>query len=185
MRRLSSLFCSLFVAAPLAGQGVPDRLLVGYWHNWPNSPNTVPLAAVPDAYDVVNVSFAIPTVSNGATMQFTPFVPVYPTTQAFAVDVAALQAAGKKVLISIGGANHPVVVDSPADAQAFATSMMQIITTYGFDGIDVDLEGSSFALQSGDTDFRNPTTPRVVHFLSGLGQLLSQLPPDFILSAAP
>ena len=127
MRRLSSLFCSVFVAAALAGQDVPDRLLVGYWHNWPNSPNTVPLAAVPDAYDVVNVSFAVPTVGNGATMQFTPFVPLYPSTQSFAADVAALQAAGKKVLISIGGANHPVGVDSPADAQAFATSMLQIL----------------------------------------------------------
>jgi chitinase len=184
MRSTQLLAFFLVAAGSIAAQSTPDRLLVGYWHNW-SSPNTLPLTAIPDAYDVINISFATPTVSHGATMQFTPFASAYPTSQGFINDVASLQAAGKKVLISIGGANDPVVVDSAADAQAFASSMLQLITTYGFDGLDIDLEGSSFLLQAGDTDFRNPTTPRVVHFISGLNQLLSQLSSDFILSAAP
>jgi len=181
---LFSTCLSLGVASTASAQRAPDRLLVGYWHNW-GYPNALPLTAIPDAYDVVDVAFAVPTTVHGATMQFTPEPSIYPTAQGFLDDVAALQAAGKKVLISIGGANHPVVVDSPADAQAFASSMLQIITAYGFDGLDVDLEGSSFSLQAGDVDLRNPTTPRVVHFLSGLGQLLAQLPQDFLLTAAP
>jgi len=185
MRFGFALFTSLLGVASASSQDVPDRLLVGYWQNWPSSPNTLALTAVPEHYDVVNVSFAIPTVASGATMQFQPFQTAYPTTQAFASDVAALQARGQQVLISIGGANHPVVVDTPAAAQAFAASMLQIITTYGFDGVDIDLEGHSFAMQPGDVDFTNPTTPRVVHFISGLNQLLAQLPADFILSAAP
>ena len=183
MRRL--ILSLLFVVAPAVAQGVADRVLVGYWHNWPLSPNTLRLSDVPDAYDVVNVSFALPAFPGSATMQFTPDVTTYPLSQEFSADVAALQARGKKVLISVGGANHPVLVDSPADEQAFASSMLQIITTYGFDGIDVNLEGDSFALYPGDTDFRSPTTPRIVHFVAGLQQLLAQLPADFILSAAP
>jgi chitinase len=184
MRSIQLLAFCLVAAGPIAAQGTPDRVLVGYWHNW-SSPNTLQLTAIPEAYDVINIAFATPTVSHGATMQFTPFAGAYPSSQGFINDVATLQAAGKKVLISIGGANDPVVVDSIADAQAFASSMLQLVTTYGFDGLDIDLEGSSFLLQAGDTDFQSPTTPRVVHFINGLNQLLAQLPPDFILSAAP
>lgn len=186
MYKLSLLLLSLLAAAaPTAAQGAAGRVLVGYWHNWPASPNTMTLAEVPDAYDVVNVAFALPAAPGSATMQFSPDPTIYPTSQDFAQDVAALQANGKKVLISIGGANHPVIVDSQADQDAFASSMLQLITSYGFDGVDVNLEGDSFSLQAGDTDFKAPTTPRVVHFLGGLSQLLAQLPADFILSAAP
>ncbi|MDA7936345.1 glycosyl hydrolase family 18 protein [bacterium] len=184
MRCFLLLSILLAAASSVCAQNAPARLLVGYWHNW-SSPNVLQLAAVPEAFDIINVSFATPTVANGASMQFAPFPTAYPTNQSFIQDVALLQAAGKKVLISIGGANDPVVVDSVADAQTFASSMLQLITTFGFDGIDIDLEGASFSLQAGDTDFRNPTTPRVVHFISGLQQLLTQLPSDFILSAAP
>ena len=184
MRNIQVLAAYLVAVSPLAAQSTPDRMLIGYWHNW-SSPNTLHLTAIPEAYDVINVAFATPTVTNGATMQFSPYPTAYPTNQSFINDVASLQSAGKKVLISIGGANHPVIVDSAADAQAFASSMLQLITTYGFDGLDIDLEGNSFSIQSGDTDFRNPTTPRIVHFINGLNQLLAQLPSDFILSAAP
>ena len=184
MRCILLLGTLLVAASSVCAQSAPKRLLVGYWNNW-GSPNILQLAAVPEAYDVINVSFAVPTTPNGATMQFEPFAAAYPTNQGFIQDVALLQAAGKKVLISVGGANDPIVVDSAADAHAFASSMLQLITTYGFDGIDIDLEGGSLMLQAGDTDFRNPTTPRIVHFISGLKELLMQLPSDFMLTAAP
>ena len=184
MITLRDLLLPFVLAVGLAAQSVPDRVLVGYWHNW-GSPSAMPLTAIPAAYDVIDVAFATPTTPSGATMQFTPDVAAYPSSQTFVSHVALLQAAGKKVLISVGGANDPVVVDTPAKAQAFATSMLQIVTTYGFDGIDIDLEGSSFLLQAGDTDHRFPTTPRIVHFFSGLSQLLAQLPPTFLLTAAP
>ena len=85
------------------------------------------LAAVPDAYDVVNVSFAVPTVSNGATMEFTPFVPLYPSTQAFAADVAALQEAfarGKSVgiVLSADGASEAYDIQTLARIYAEESS---------------------------------------------------------------
>ena len=184
MHALQTLVTSLMLAVALTAQTVPDRVLVGYWHNW-GYPNALPLTAIPAAYDVINIAFATPSTPLGATMQFTPFAGAYPNSQDFINDVAALQAAGKKVLISIGGAADPMHVDSPAAAQAFANSMRNIITTYGFDGIDIDLEGSSFLLDAGDSNFQAPTTPRIVHFLSGMNQLLAQLPSDFMLTAAP
>lgn len=185
-RPVPMLACTsvLLVGATVASAQLPDHVLVGYWHNWVD-PSPLRIIDVPDAYDVVNVAFALPTMPSGATMTFSPTPDIYPDPALFLSDVAALQTRGRRVVISIGGANHPVVVDSPEDAAAFTASMLGIITTYGFDGLDIDLEGSSLLLDAGDTDFSSPTSPRIVHFIAAVEALLDQLPADFMLTAAP
>jgi chitinase len=184
MRLLFLLLFLAIVTASSFGQDFPERALIGYWHNWTGS-NGIPLAQVPAEYDVVNVSFAIPTTPAGAVMSFAPDPGLYPNPADFAQDLQMLQARGTKVQISIGGAAHPVHVDSPAAASAFATSMAAIVAAWGFDGLDIDLEGSSLSLVAGDLDFANPTSPRIVHFIAGVQQLLGLLPPSFSLTAAP
>lgn len=174
-----------FLAPPVPSQDLPDRLLVGYWHNWVSSPNSLTLAQVPAAYDVVNVAFATPSTPFGSTMEFAPDPGLYPAAGDFLTDVQALQAAGKKVLISIGGAADPIHLDTPADATAFATSMLALINTWGFDGLDIDVEGTSLNIVGGDGDFTAPTSPRIVNMIGAITQLLALLPPDFILTAAP
>lgn len=175
----------LVLTLPSVARDLPDHVLVGYWHNWTGSPNALLLSELPEAYDVINLAFAEPTTPHGATMQFTPHPDIYPIAQNFKDDVESLQSAGKKVLISVGGAAGSVLVDDPADVEAFATSMLDIITTYGVDGLDIDLEGGALLLQAGDSDFRFPTTPRIVYFIEAMNTLLDQLPADFILTAAP
>ncbi len=88
-------------------------------------------------------------------------------------------------MISIGGANAPIHLNTASDVTNFVTSMMTIITTYGFDGLDIDLEGGSLSLGAGDTDFANPTTPKIINFISAINQLIAMLPSDFLLTAAP
>ncbi|GAA4276161.1 hypothetical protein GCM10022259_08850 [Aquimarina mytili] len=173
------------VNPPNPGGDLPKRLLVGYWHNFNNQSSIPKLRDVSDKWDVINVSFAIPTVPNGATMTFTPDPGIYSSIQEFKSDVALLQSRGKKVLISMGGATGAVDVDSPSDAQAFSNSMINIINEYGFNGMDIDFEGSSVSLVAGDTDFRNPTSPKVVHLINAFRTILSQYSSDFILSMAP
>ena len=184
-RTLPPLFALLLLGSPAPSQELPDRILVGYWHNWVNSPNSLTLTQVPSAYDVVNVSFATPTTPFGSTMEFMPDPTLYPVPSAFLADVQALQAAGKKVLISVGGAADPIHIETPADATAFATSMWSIIDTWGFDGLDIDVEGTSLLVVAGDSDFTAPTSPRIVHMISAITQLLALAPPDLILTAAP
>jgi chitinase len=179
-----ALLVCVAAAAACASAPPGERLLVGYWHNW-TYPNALRLTDTPEAFDTVNVAFATPTVPSGATMQFVPSPDIYPDPADFLADVQALQAAGKHVLISIGGAADPVAIENEADASAFAASMLTIINTYGFDGIDVDLEGQSLHLDAGDTDFMNPTSPRIVYFIDAMHELLDQLPSDFIVTAAP
>ncbi len=169
---------------PNPGGDLPKRLLVGYWHNFDNSSTIVKLRDVSDKWDVINVSFAIPTVLGGSNMTFTPDPAIYSSVQEFKNDVALLKSRGKKVLISMGGATGAVDVSSPSDAQEFSNSMTNIIREYGFSGMDIDFEGSSVSL-AGDTDFRNPVGPKVVNLISAFRSILSQFGSDFVLSMAP
>lgn len=175
----------LAASAALAGPPLADRLLVGYWHNWMSSPVTLRLADVPADYDVVNVSFAVPSAPGSGVMVFNPEPGIYASPAAFTADVQALRQRGQAVLISIGGATMPVQIDTPEKAHDFAQSMHAIITAYGFDGLDIDVEGHSLLLVGGDNDYRNPTSPLVVHFIDAMQQLLAMLPADFIVTAAP
>ena len=167
------------------GGDLPGKILVGYWHNFNNGSSIPKLREVSDKWDVINVSFAIPTVLGGSTITFAPDPGIYPSVQEFKNDVALLQSRGKKVLISVGGATGVVDISSPADAQAFSSTVSNIIREYGFDGLDINFEGSSLSLIGGDTDFRNPTSPKLVHAIQGCRTILGQFGSDFILSMAP
>ncbi len=164
---------------------LPDRLLVGYWHNFINGAGGMKLSEVSADWDVINVSFAIPSTPTGSNMVFEPDNAIYSSVQEFKNDVAALQSQGKKVLISIGGATGAMHLETAADAQSYSSSMIGIIEEYGFDGLDIDLEGSSLSLSSGDSDFRNPVSPKIVNFISGTQTILNHFGPNFILTAAP
>lgn len=168
----------------LLAQNLPDKIIVGYWHNWGYSPNTVYLDEIPAAFDVINIAFATPTEAFGASMEFIPDAGIYPNINDFVDHVMGLQNQDKKVVISIGGANHPVALLSADDVQEFVTTMSSIIDFYGFDGIDIDLEGGSVSLAAGDTDFRFPTTPKIVNLIDAITQI-TDIYPNMILSTAP
>jgi chitinase len=83
-----------------------------------------------------------------------------------------MQAAGKIVNVSIGGATAPVAMLDDNERNIFVSSMNTIMSTYGFDGIDVDLEGSSMSVAASST-IANPTDTRIINLIDAFEYILA------------
>lgn len=181
-------------ATTTAGSGgstdLPTHALVGYLHaTFANGSGYARLADVPDSWDVIDLAFGEPTSATSGDIRFNRCpVTECPNVESdadFKAAIKAKQAAGKKVLISIGGQNGQVQLTSTAARDTFVSSVSKIIDDYGLDGLDVDFEGHSLSLNANDADFRNPTTPVVVNLISALKTLKAKYGAKFVLSMAP
>ncbi|MFD7782413.1 chitinase [Streptomyces nojiriensis] len=172
------------------GGGLPAHALVGYLHaSFANGSGYVRMADVPASWDVINLAFGEPTSVTSGDIRFrlcpVAECPNVESPAEFKAAIKAKQAAGKKVLISIGGQNGQVQLASTAARDAFVSSVGKIIDEFGLDGLDIDFEGHSLSLATGDTDFRAPTTPVVVNLISAVKTLKAKYGPDFVLTMAP
>ncbi|MGW7423717.1 chitinase [Streptomyces sp. NPDC054813] len=169
---------------------LPTHALVGYLHaSFANGSGYTRLADVPDSWDVIDLAFGEPTSATSGDVRFNRCpateCPNAESDADFKAAIKAKQAAGKKVLISIGGANGQVQLTTTAARDTFVSSVSNIIDTYGLDGLDIDFEGHSLSLNANDTDFKNPTTPVVVNLISALKTLKAKYGAKFVLSMAP
>ncbi|MET9955700.1 glycosyl hydrolase family 18 protein [Streptomyces sp. NPDC006339] len=172
------------------GGGLPAHALVGYLHaSFANGSGYLRMADVPDSWDVINLAFGEPTSVTSGDIRFrlcpATECPGVESAADFKAAIKAKQAAGKKVLISIGGQNGQVQLSTTAARDAFVTSVSKIIDEYGLDGLDIDFEGHSLSLQTGDTDFRHPTSPVIVNLVAALKTLKARYGEDFVLTMAP
>ncbi|MFS8363265.1 chitinase [Streptomyces sp. CWNU-52H] len=179
-------------AAPGGGDPVelPAHALVGYLHaSFANGSGYTRMADVPDSWDVIDLAFGEPTSTTSGDIRFdrcpAAECPGVETDAEFKAAIEAKQAAGKKVLISIGGQNGQVQLTTTAARDTFVSSVSHIIDTYGLDGLDIDFEGHSLALDADDTDFKNPKTPVIVNLISALKTLKAEYGDDFVLTMAP
>ncbi len=128
----------------------------GYWFNWNNehvdpaqdTAINLKLKDVPTYYNYVNVAFGITadgsengTIDFGVDQYLASHLGGY-TKEEFISDVKTLKQRGQKVILSIGGADGPIVLDSDADINRFINSTQSLIDEYGFDGIDIDIENT-------------------------------------------
>ncbi|MFJ6460263.1 chitinase [Streptomyces sp. NPDC091387] len=120
---------------------VPKHAVTGYWQNFNNGATVQKLSDVPANYDIIAVSFADATTTPGAvTFNLDSAGLNGYTVDQFKADIKAKQAAGKNVIISVGGEKGSVSVNSDASATNFANSVYSLIQEYGFNGVDIDLE---------------------------------------------
>jgi chitinase len=158
------------IAIPsLFGQDAETKL-VGYWHNW-NDANAPFLAldAVDDRYDWVEIAFALPASLTDMTLVFNP----EGISQAdFTDQIQTLQAAGKKVLLSIGGATANFDLATEENQLNFINSANALIDLYGFDGIDVDIEHGSCILVTGGT-VAAPSNESQVRLIEAIQQIMA------------
>ncbi|WFE40951.1 glycosyl hydrolase family 18 protein [Micromonospora sp. WMMD998] len=154
---------------PPTGNGqLPKHFLTGYWQNFDNPAREIRLRDVPANYDLVAVAFADATSTPGA-VSFTIDAGLSAslggyTNADFKADVATLHARGKKVVISVGGERGTISVASSSAATNFATSIVNLIGAYGFDGVDIDLENGVNATYMAQAlrDIRSRTNPNLI-----------------------
>ncbi|HEI8868846.1 TPA: chitinase [Serratia odorifera] len=160
-----------------AASAMPDistkKIMVGFWHNWASKSDgyqrgtsaEFPLSQVPEGYNVVTVAFmtgdGIPT-----------FKPYNMSDAEFRAEVGKLNAQGRAVLLSLGGADAHIALKT-GDAKQFANEIIKLIDMYGFDGLDIDLEGSAITAGANATEI--PAALKMV----------KQQYPKFIISMAP
>ncbi|MFF2850498.1 chitinase [Streptomyces sp. NPDC058001] len=169
---------------------LPAHALVGYLHaSFANGSGYTRLADVPDSWDVIDLAFGEPTSVTSGDIRFNRCpqteCPNVESDADFKAAIKAKQAAGKKVLISIGGQNGQVQLATTAARDTFVTSVSKIIDEYGLDGLDIDFEGHSLSLNANDTDFKNPTTPVIVNLIQAVKTLKAKYGAKFVLTMAP
>lgn len=174
---LAGVSASSFSAVQDAASVIPDmsnkKVLIGFWHNWASKSDgykkgtsaELPLSEVPNAYNVVTVAF----MTGNGIPSFTPY---NMSDEMFRAQIAALNAQDRAVLLSLGGADAHIQLN-PGDAQKFAEEIIRLVEKYGFDGLDIDLEGS--AITAGANESEIPAALKIV----------KQKYPHFIISMAP
>ncbi|WP_204046446.1 chitinase, partial [Acrocarpospora phusangensis] len=133
---------------------LPRHFLTGYWHNFVNAATELRLSAVPNEYDLVAIAFGEATTTPGQVVfgldpGLSSALGGYTDAQ-FRADVQTLHSRGKKVILSVGGELGRVQVASASAAATFANSVFAIMQSYGFDGVDIDLENGLNAQWMGE-----------------------------------
>ncbi|OQR61913.1 chitinase [Streptomyces maremycinicus] len=157
-------------ATGTGGGSVPKHAVTGYWQNFNNGATVQKISAVSSQYDIIAVAFADATTTPGAvTFNLDSAGLGGYTVDQFKADIKAKQAAGKKVIVSVGGQNGTVSVNDPTSATNFANSVYSLMQTYGFDGVDIDLENGLNA----------------TYMSQALRSLSSKAGPGLVLTMAP
>ncbi|MEV6287267.1 glycosyl hydrolase family 18 protein [Kribbella sp. NPDC051770] len=121
---------------------LPKHILTGYWQNFNNGAAAQRISDVPAAYDLIAVAFADADASRPGGITFnldSAGLNGYTVAQ-FKADIAAKKAAGKRVILSVGGERGTISVGNATAAANFASTALSVLREYGFDGIDIDLE---------------------------------------------
>ncbi len=150
---------------------LPKHALVGYWHNFDNGSGLIQMASVDNTWDVIVVAFADDAGNGSVAFNLDPAL----NKAQFIADVAAKKAQGKIVVLSFGGQNGTVTLNTPVNVTNFVNSTAAIMREYGFDGIDIDLESGANVSWG---------APVIANLVTSIKQLKTQFP-NLYLSMAP
>ena len=169
MKKIIALTVFSLIFYSISVSQVPNPALVGYWHNWnTSSAPYIQLNQIDTSYNIVDLAFALPKTGTDYDMEFSP---TQVTSAVLISQIQTLQTKGKKVIISMGGATAAISLDNFTERDTFISSMNTIINTYGFDGIDIDFEGSSVSVSGGAISA--PTDAKIINLIYAIKKIMS------------
>jgi chitinase len=147
---------------------LPSRIVACYANIYDNAPA---ISALPDTYNLIYSAFAIGDGSGSGVITFTPLPGR--SVNDFKADIIQAHARGAKVLLSIGGQDDGgLLIQTTTHANQAVSSLAPIISAYGFDGVDIDMEN-------------NQTTWTIAAVKTMADTLKTNYGSDFIISCAP
>ena len=116
------------------------HFITGYWQDFNNGAKVLKLRDTPSGYNLIAVAFADATTTPGAVTFNLDTTLGYSGVPEFIGDITTLHNQGRKVIISVGGQNGTISVSDSTSATNFSNSVLGLMSQYGFDGVDIDLE---------------------------------------------
>ncbi len=163
------------------------KVLQGYWENWDGSSNGVhpPFGWTPitntqiaaHGYNVINAAF--PVIRSDGTVLWEDGMDAG-VKVATPAEMCAAKAAGATILMSIGGAAAGIDLSSSTVADKFVATIVPILKTYNFDGIDIDIETGLTG--SGSIGTLSASQSNLIRIIDGV---LAAMPSNFGLTMAP
>lgn len=172
LREKLTLLFLLFVSISVHLKAqLPCNVLVGYYQtSWGSY---IPLANVNPAYNVFCLSFLEAGGGDGVAdnnnVNALSFYAI--NDNKLRQDIPFVQAQGKKVLISIGGGMGSFKLNSTNEKNIFVAKVMDVISSYGLDGIDIDLERPVYLRQVNGGTITNPE-PHIRLMIEAIEELL-------------
>ncbi|OAN17969.1 chitinase [Photobacterium jeanii] len=164
-------------------QSATKHKLIGYWHNFVNGAGCpMRLRDISPAWDVIDIAFADNDRNSNGTVHFNLYSgDIHSSCAAldpvqFKQDVRDLQAQGKVIVLSLGGAEGTITLNTDSDEANFVSSLTNIIKEWGFDGLDVDLESGSNLMHGTQIQARLPRALRQIETNMGGDMYLTMAP---------
>lgn len=172
------------INATTVNNAMPDisgkKILMGFWHNWQAGASdgyqqgqfaNMNLTDIPEAYNVIAVAFmkgqGIPT-----------FKPYNLTDEAFRSQVETLNGQGRAVLISLGGADAHIELKT-GDEEKLKDEIIRLVETYGFDGLDIDLEQAAIGAANNKTVLPAALKSVKAHYAAQGKNFIISMAPEF------
>ncbi|AHI53162.1 glycosyl hydrolase family 18 protein [Spiroplasma culicicola] len=165
-----------------------ENILIGYWHNFEDAvgykgglAKYIDLTETPNEYNVIHVSF-FKSYEDGQLPTFIPLVATHPEMdqdqkdEFFANEVEQLHQEGKKVILSLGGADAHINLYEH-QKEEFVAEILRLVDKFGFDGVDIDLEQT--AINAADNQKVIPQA------LIEVKETLAKQDREFVISMAP
>ncbi|MGX1957515.1 carbohydrate-binding protein [Serratia proteamaculans] len=156
------------------------KIMMGFWHNWAAGASdgyqqgqfaNMNLTDIPAEYNVVAVAFmkgdGIPT-----------FKPYNLSDTEFRRQVGVLNSQGRAVLISLGGADAHIELKT-GDEDKLANEIIRLVETYGFDGLDIDLEQAAIGAANNKTVLPAALKKVKAHYAAEGKNFIVSMAPEF------